>query len=406
MFLSSLFKKPEHEISVLFDISSRSVGGALLELSRHGKPKILYTARLEIPFHESPGSEELVSETLSALTKVTSSLQVEGIAHLSATEFKDHKVKEVFLVFSSPWYISETKIARIEKEKPFTFTERLLKEMLAHEKTSYEKAVEANQNKNVSGINFLEQKVIQIKLNGYETAKPFGQIIFSAEANILSSFIDSHLLNRVKDVVLHSFHPRHVGIHSFPGVAHSVLRDIYPGENDFFIVDVGGESTEISLIKGGGLLETFSFPVGHNQTLRKISEALEVSRDVAISSLSLFLDGKTFEKTGGKIEGVVKDMQTKWNEAFQSALGNLGENRAVPSLFYLISEPPFANLFNSVIKKIEKADEKTGAKKVVPLESKTLALHYERNGIGDGDMFLCLETIFLNKLFSKDGAEK
>ncbi|MDD5050207.1 MAG: hypothetical protein PHV93_00500 [Candidatus Pacebacteria bacterium] len=402
MFLSSLFKKPEQEISVLFDISSRSVGGALLKLSRHEKPKILYTARLPILFRRTPDPRELVTSTIAALTKVVEAIDTEGIAHLTFTEFKDHKVKEIFLVFSSPWYISQTKIARLEKEKPFVFTESMLKGMLAHEKTAYEKAADiAPEKAGKNAINLLEQKVIQIRLNGYETAKPFGQSSRSAEVNIFSSFIDSLLLDRVKDVALHSFHPQRLEIHSFPGVAFSVLRDIFPGQNDFLIVDVGGEATEISLVKNGGLLETFSFPMGHNHALRKISGVLDVSHEIALSSLSLFLEGKTFVKTSGKIEGVVKDTQKEWNILFQSALGNLGEQTAIPSSAFVIAERPFSNFFKDAMK-TEKTDEKNfDEKNVTQIEPGLLALHYERNGIGEGDLFLSLEAIFLNKVFSK-----
>ncbi|MDD4989226.1 MAG: hypothetical protein PHV42_02270 [Candidatus Pacebacteria bacterium] len=398
MFLSSLFKKPEHEISILFDISSRSVGGALLKLSRDGKPKILYTARLAIPFLKSPDSKELVSETLSALTKVVGVLEKEGIAHLTFTEFKQHKIRELFLVFSSPWYISQTKIARMEKEKPFTFTEGMLKEMLEHEKTVHEKAAALDKNT----IDLFEQKVIQVKLNGYETSKPFGQTAYFAEANIFSSFIDSLLLKQVKDIALRSFHPKRFEIHSFPGVAYSVLRDIFPGSNDFLIVDVGGETTEISLVKTGGLLETFSFPIGYNQTLREISRTLEVSQDIALSSLSLFLDGKTFIKTAGKIEDVIRGKQKEWNNSFQNALLNFSEQGVIPSLIYLIAGMPFTNLFDGALKMPRSDGKILDPKNIKPLEQQTLSLHYERSGAGEGDLFLSLETVFLNKIFSKE----
>ncbi len=403
MFLSSLFKKPEHEISVVFDVSSRSVGGALLKLSRTEKPQILYTVRLPIPFNKAPNPTELVTSSVNALLKVASTIEKEGIVHLSFTEFKNHKVKDVSLVFSSPWYISQTKIARMQKEKPFTFTESMLKEMMDSEKTSYEKAAAITSKTKEKGIELLEQKVIQIKLNGYETAKPFGKTAFSAEANIFSSFTDSLLLKQVKDAVLSSFHPKKVEIHSYPGVAYSVLRDIFPGEDNFIIVDAGGEATEISLVKNGVLLETFSFPMGHNHTLRKISEDLNISRDIAVSSLSPFLDGKTFTKTEGegKLGNIVEAEKNEWSECFQSALKNLSEQGTVPSTAYLIAEMPFSNLFRDAMKlKTEEKDIRIQS--ITEINHETLSLHYEQNGIGQGDIFLSTEAIFLNKIFSKE----
>ncbi len=275
--------------------------------------------------------------------------------------------------------------------------------MLAHEKTAYEKAADITPVKGEKNqINLLEQKVMQIKLNGYETSKPFGKAARDAEVNIFSSFIDSLLLNRVKDVALHSFHPKRLEVHSFPGIAYSVIRDIFPHQDDFLIVDAGGEATEISLIKNGGLFETLSFPMGHNHVLRKISRNLEVSHEIALSSLALFLDGKTFVKTGGKIETAVNEVQKEWNEVFQSALGNLSEQKGIPSFVYIIAEIPFFNLFRNAIEMKGENQKNFVIKDIVPVEQKTLALHYERNGIGEADTFLSLEAIFLNKIFSKE----
>ncbi len=268
--------------------------------------------------------------------------------------------------------------------------------MLAQEKTHHEKAAGESAAAH-EAISILEQKVIQIKLNGYETATPFGKETVSAEAKIVTSFVNTDLLTEIKATLLHTFRPKAIETHSFPAAAYSVIRDLYSSAgSDFCIVDVGGETTEVSLVAGGALLETFSFPLGHNQLLRRICNALDVPRAVGISSLCLYLEGKTFSKTNGKMESAVMENQAEWDSSFKDALISLGEQGGIPALYYLICEAPFSNFFACAI---AAAREQADTKNIVSFDERVLGKEYDPSG-HTADIFLSLQGLFLNTLHS------
>ncbi len=393
-FFSDSSQKKESDISLIFDISSRGVGGALVRFLPHGKPKIYYTARKPLSLTHSSSPKELVASTLSALKSVAHAIEKEGIARLTFPEFQTRRIDDVSLIFSAPWYLSQTKVLLLKKEKPFVFTQKILDTMLAHEKTEHEKALNSHQKSASHATALVEQKIIQIRLNGYETAKPFGKSAHHAEVAIFSSFVDRDLLVHMKEIILHSFRPSSIDAHTFPTIAYSAIRNTFPdAASDYLLVDLGAEATEVSLVKNGALLETFSFPIGHGELLRRICTSLDVSREVALASFTLFMGGKTFTKTGGKMEEAVSQSYAQWVASYKEALANFSEHSALPTRTYLIGESAFHEFFKRAV---SEARGQSDTKHITILDEKTVAGECDQSGHGEKDVALSLEAMYLN----------
>ena len=58
-------------------------------------------------------------------------------------------------------------------------------------------------------------------------------------------------------------------------MAFKVLGDIInKKEEGFLIIDIGGEVTEICIVRNGALEQTVSFSIGYNLLLKKISSRM------------------------------------------------------------------------------------------------------------------------------------
>ena len=113
-------KKKERKVAI-FDIGSGSVGAALALIPTDGQaiPTILKSFRTEITEKESLDFETFLNDMLKALD---SSIQKLYAAKLGSFD-------EIVCVLTSPWYLSETRVIKMEKEHSFIFDKKFLKSM-------------------------------------------------------------------------------------------------------------------------------------------------------------------------------------------------------------------------------------------------------------------------------------
>ncbi|MFA6552467.1 MAG: hypothetical protein WCT19_03120, partial [Candidatus Paceibacterota bacterium] len=140
MSFLSIFKKPTEEISMVFDIGSGSVGGAIVKFGQVGvKPKILYSVRESLPFQKEVNADRLMSGMLRALEIVVANLEKNGMIYLNFSGLRRHKIKKVYCSLSSPWHMSTTKVLSLDKKDPFLVTKDLIEDLLDAEEENLEK---------------------------------------------------------------------------------------------------------------------------------------------------------------------------------------------------------------------------------------------------------------------------
>ncbi len=403
----ALFAKPQKEISILLDIGSRGVGAALLKLSHGDKPKIVWSAHELTALEQNLDIKKILDGMLGALKKVLGRLEKEGMPQFRE-KWGVHSIREIFLVFSSPWYVSQTKIIKIEKEKPFSFTNGFLKDILKKEEKELGESLDEKDFHKTklhgNSLKLLEQKVIQIKLNGYEAPSPLNKEAKTADIVLYTSFAERAIFEKIKETILHFFHPKAMVVHSAPLVYYSVLRDIFPEENDFMLVDVGDEVTDISLVKAGSLLEISSFPLGHNHIFRGVCNSLNCAEELALSSLSLYFEKKTNDDQNVKISDILEQTKKFWGDSFQHTLENLGEFHSVPTRIYLSSRKMLLPVFAEIMV-TKSTDDAIVAKKgvwkpdVVPLD-KIIISPFIVPDQNSSDISLELQSLFFDKVFS------
>ncbi len=401
MFLDLFFKKPESEISLLFHIGSRSVSGSIVRLSKKDKPKIFYSARVPIPFQKNLNPERLLPLTLQALEKVCLIVQREGLTHLTFTEFKSKKIKEVLFVFSAPWYVSETKLVTIKKDKPFKVTRELLESVLKDEKIAFEKSTLPNAEDPEEKIVPLEKKIIQIKLNGYETSRPYGKEASEVEVALFLSLIPSDVFMKVKNMVGKFFHYSSYESASFSLLSYSVARDIFSDINAFMVMNISGEMTDISLVKNGVLLQSYSFPLGRNFLVRSLCEAFDASPEVCLSSISLFLEKKTLTDPEAKIKQTLEATRKEWSVCLEDAFTSLSSTLYLPQTIYVLTEKDLSSFFIETMTSTElgKYTGEGDPFKVVVIDENIMGNYSSWADKTSIDSAVSMESIFFNKIF-------
>ncbi len=386
-------KKQKDKLVLIFDIGSASVGGALVSTSSLQVPKIIFATRESIPITDKTNFEDLLSNTNKALAVVSSRI---ADARLGS-------VGSVFCVLSSAWYISQTRVVKLEKSIPFIFNSKLADELIAKEVALFEeehlnKFSETNHN-----LRPIELKNIKTTLNGYETTDPLGQSANEVIMNIFISLSEDRVLRLFEESIGQYFHSLNIKFASFVMTSFLAVRDMYPHQDDFLLIDIAGEVTDITMIKKNTLRESVSYPLGYNFALRSVSRALLVSLKEAETLFSLYKDGHASEVVKNKIMKALRNVEIEWLKNFQSSVANLSNDISIPATIFLATDARFSLFFTEIIKS-EQFNQYTLTNskfQIMFLDTKSLhgAALFEDEVVRDP--FLIINAIYINRFLNK-----
>jgi hypothetical protein len=127
----------------------------------------------------------------------------------------------------------------------------------------------------------------------------------------------------------------------------SLRKDIpmFHNTDDFVFLDVGGEISEISVVKKGLMLETASFPAGFRSLVRKVARDFAVTYAEAESLLKIHADGNADENLKAKILPVIAEATKEWSATFHALLSELSTRVSLPQNLFANANSDLAHSF-------------------------------------------------------------
>jgi cell division ATPase FtsA len=396
-----LFSKvvEKKQISLIYDIGSGSVAGALVELSKGKNPRIIYSKRIPINVQEVLDSETLQKSLLKSLNEVSEKVNREGLQHLNFKRKRGRKIDSVTCTLASPWFTSQTKEIGIAKEQSFTVTRSFLDKLIDRETEKFQDSQLGKLSDDSSEV--IERRFTEIKLNDYETDNPYGKKATEVDIALFMSIAPSNLLDGIEDVVSKHFFFEYIKFHSFALVSFSVIRDIHERIKDFVLLDITAEVTDVSIVKRGAVLETGSFPLGQNFLIRAATKSLKTVPHEAVSSLKRYLRGDINKERASTLEKILAKAKEKWLKSFQDILVKLSAESYIPKTVFFMTDDDLAPWFTEVIKSERFVQYTLSDEPFVVnfIDSSSLISHVEFEGGRKIDPFIATEAIFFNKLF-------
>jgi cell division ATPase FtsA len=221
--------------------------------------------------------------------------------------------------------------------------------------------------------------------------------------NIFISMSPEQILFRIEETVRKFFHFENMKFSSFLLSSFTIVRDMYTNQNGFLLIDIGGEVTDISMIKKAILCESISFPLGSNFIIRRIAFTLGCTFGEAESLFFLLKDEHADLATEEKMKPIIEKLKKEWLQSFQESLVNISNDISIPATIYLTVDKTFASFFAKVIEN-EQFNQYTLTEskfKIVFLDTETL------HGIatfGDNtirDQFMIVNAVYINRFLIK-----
>lgn len=393
---SFLSNRKSEEVSAVFHIGSASVRGYLVKLSKISKPEIIYAIKVPIPFQKNINFERYFKLMLKAFDSALEDIQKRGLSHLNFTGLRNSGARKAFCVLSSPWCVSQTKIIKIKKDKPFEITADSIEGIISGEEKKF------LSNDSAEGSKIIEEKIIEAKLNGYRMTEIYGKKAKDVELTFFITSAPEYVFKEVKDAARKYFNFRSRGFYSFALSSFSAIREIYSDKANFIFLDIHGELTDLSIIKDSVFTESVSFPAGKNFFTRNVSEKLLVSSDESCSLINMHISGKCDEATSRKIQAIIDASLKIWLDNFHSVLTSLSLNMYVPRTIFMIADDEFSAFLAKKLKEerfsqFSMTDEPFD---VIVLDSKSLSEYCGSEKNLKKEPSAELECVFLNKIFN------
>ena len=384
---------------LIFDIGGASVGAAIALFGENEPPFVVHAERHWLEPIQEVSMERLEGLLETAIDTISTEMLSVGAKRLSASGYGARLPSVIHCFLTAPWYAPHTDTVRLSSEKPFAVTKALLARAVARERAALEETIART-----SGLVVLEHQVISLSANGYESENPFGKDASELEFFTYTALAEQRILDRFGSRIRRTFHADEVGMHSFLLAFFSSVRDIPGGDADFLLVDVSGEVTEVSVVKGGRLSESVSFPLGRNFLSRALAEGCGISCREALSLLTVHFSHHGNEDFTRRFLPAISRAEKEWMCGFEECLSRIAGEAFLPHTTFVAADHEIAPWITTAIQNEALYQHTLTAKPfVVNLADGKMFDSYVRFGPGvKKDPFLMVDALFINKIKMKN----
>ncbi len=385
--MNFIFSKKTKEKTLIFDIGSGSVGGAIVYLPQNEDetPVILKSCRYEIKKHiDNKKFHE--KEIFECLRKASEYL------------FKTNpgKISNVFCTLTSPWTETFSKKINYISKKEVSFTKELADNIFQNETTSINNSI------NSSETIVIEKLITEIRLNNESIEDPVGKKFNFVDMDINYSVSSKSFIEKSKDIIRQFFNVDQIILRPFSLVSFLMIRNNYPKYETYLILDIGGEFTEVSSVKKSYLENKKSFPFGKNSIIKNIALSLKIENRDAEELFRLYYQNNMASSLKEKIQIEMEQVESFWVQEFKKVLFEIDNIKTIPKTIFLTIDNEMRNWFFGVFKnkKFEKDLTLNNTFKVIILDENELInkCFYTE---GSHDPFIMIGVISLSDLCQK-----
>lgn len=333
---------------ILFDFRSSSVAGSIIAIDEEiSLPKILFTRREHYYFSEAPQPEEFITRAHIALKKI-----ITEINHFKINDPDiEHAISEVRILYGAPWYTPNFIDIHHEQDKDFIFTRELLAKIIKNT----DKKLEINPDTEI-----IEKNLSSILINGYETTDPFKKKTKDVKLSFYLAYVATETKYDIERIIKNGLHVENIYSHSHTAVLHSFLKSNFHATNNYVLLDISGEMTEITIVRNSFFKKHITVPVGSHIFSRKLAQISGYDLHTAWSHLNIFLEQRNEPKTKKKIENVFEDIKDHY---LQSIKKSFTEEKVIdiPPKIFVVADNEVRNLVKNVF---ESHDGYAGALKM------------------------------------------
>lgn len=325
-------KKQVSHIVLVVDIRSSSVGAAIVKKTKD-TTDILFNLREYFFMEQKVTPEDFVTRTEIALKKV-----LDNLIHKNPLAAPVEKA-EIF--YSSPWYKTYIKSFNRKEKKATVLSKEYFTKVIKEDLDTLSRKEE-----------IMEKKITSVMINGYQINDPFDKKVKEMDANFYISIVNKKT-RKGFEKILKDFAPRvDINHNSHPLTFFTVLRNRLHSPQDYVLMDITGELSEVAIIKGGHFSRIFSFPYGTHDFVRKIMEHVGYDYATAFSAMKMICSGEAKENCDPKLADFFYDLKRDWLQNVKKLMDE-SKVETLPQTVYVTADQDIKEIMEFILNDVE-----------------------------------------------------
>lgn len=334
--------KKTKEISLVFDIESGSVGGAILLTELGEPPVIAYTVRQKYRGQDLSDINRLQKTMYTTVRHVAEKLVQQGLIHVHKTHTHHSSIHRVLVLYGSPWYVSEVETVNVIEEKPFTVDQKTLDVLIEkHAQRFDESALGQYVLQSDEAISVIEQSIIDVTLNGYPVRSPYGKMTKHLSARVFTGIVPTEIVHNVETMIERICTPKSLTHHAFSLALYKIITTATACPPHFISIDIGEHITDVQVGTDATLRETVSFPYGIKWIIKSIAVRQQVSEEQVETMFKMKQQKHLIPDVQKVFESHITETLQEWTEHLFSVFAMLYQHgdKIVDALYVLCDHP-------------------------------------------------------------------
>lgn len=205
-------------------------------------------------------------------------------------------------------------------------------QLKAYERIRRQLAWETGQNE--VDAKLINAAIADVKIDGYQISNPLGFQGRDVSISVFNAYAPMIHLGAIQTIA----DELKINLISIVAEPYAVARSVgYEGEFDFsaIFIDMGGGTTDIAVVRNGGLEGTRMFALGGRAFSKRLAQELNVSFEEAESLKIKYSEGRLGADASAKIEKILTDDCQVWLGGVEIALTEFAQNDLLPSKILL-----------------------------------------------------------------------
>ncbi len=355
-------------VGAIIDIGSGSVLVAIVVSQTDQKnPIIVWSHREQAPLRNIDSLEQSAKSVLTSLINALLKFDTEGRRALYDFN-KKNQVDEVQCSICAPWAYTVSKKITYTQDEPFEITKSLIDSLVVSAEKNTRTELSEYEAVSKLGLGVITRSTLDILANGYRVEKIIGNQASELTMTHISVATQQYFIEHLQDIRNKMFSQKPLHQLSYMIALYSVTDEMFHDGNDYCLIDITYEATELGIVRDGILTYSTHIPFGSFSLAREISEVTSLPLLQSFQSLHAS-DIETFLTT---LTAPQRDSVAKILEAYTARLTSLfnetGDDLSIPKKIYLHGEIELESLFSTQIVKAAQSIVK-GSVQVTPLSS-------------------------------------
>lgn len=320
-YVMSLFEK-QNKIShtLIFSLKSSSIDLQLVKILPNKKREVLFSVRKIIFLENSQDALVYTKQYNQELQDILNQNNLAIKKNLTNTPYT------IQIILYAPWFTS--KINSIVEEKTTHIDQKFVQTRIDDFKIP-------------EHLVTVEKIILKTQVNGYTLSEFTDMKASNIKIDFYASYISKTILQSFLKIIKNHFPGvESIQVHTSPILFLERIKEFMIREDNVTVLYIGGEITEISIIKDDTLIFFATFPIGKHDFLRILKSRVKTYDYDLFNQNQIKIKSKVVEKT-------FEDAKKQWAHTVCTLLQNF--QKQIPSKLLVISDTKSKQFFIDTI---------------------------------------------------------